>query len=213
MSKKTVAKSLRPALSALESAYDLAIALFPDEEQREALKQNRPIIVIQTGGRKKNTLGWHWRNRWQAGTEQPAEITVVAESLDRTFYQVITTLIHEMVHHANNLLGVEDVSSNQYHNKKFANLAEQVGLVVEKGPRGFAYTPSMQHHLYETVRGWGLDQDAFKLNRRREPKTNRPGSKLRKYTCDCGYGIRIAVKDDKVDLTCNICGSQVTEAS
>lgn len=205
-------RTLAPLIAQLELAYEQAIALFPEEEQRKALKKTKPVIVVQTRGTRSSLLGWHAGKLWQNGKQQVNEITITAEHLQSGFYPAIRTLIHEMVHHVNDLLGVKDVSSNQYHNRKFADLAETIGLVVEHGQNGFGHTPDMTPTLKATIRGWGLDRKAFSIYRRPERKGKGPGSKLRKYVCGCEYGIRIAVPDDQVDLSCGICGEQVREA-
>jgi hypothetical protein len=202
--------TLRKAIETLEVAYEFALNLFP-EEMADKMRDTRPVIVIQTHGRRSRVLGWHEQNRWQEGKNQAHEITIAAESLKDGFYPVLNTLIHEMVHHGNKLMGVKDVSANQYHNRKFADLAEEIGLFVEKGQNGFGHTPDMTAKLKKTIREWGLDRKAFKLSRRTEVKPGTTGSKLRKYECQCGYGIRIAINDEKVDLSCNICGSPVEE--
>lgn len=200
--------SLAPAIELLEQAYEKALGIFP-EDAAAALRDNRPIITIQTNGRRANVLGWHSSKRWKHQEDKLDEITLSAEELGRGLHDVMTTLVHEMVHHANSHLGVSDISSNGYHNKKFKDLAELVGLEVTRSNRGYAHTAPTEEFKTEVNR-WRLrNKKALDVFRVRPKKRGSVGSKLKKYTCGCGYGIRIAVDPDRVDLTCGICGERV----
>ena len=212
MSKKKADPTIVPMLTILNAAYTEAVKLFPEKAQREALSRQRPLIVIQHGGRRKKRLyGWHANRRWKRGKDEIDEITLTAEALSQGYYDAMDTLVHEMVHHANHLLGVEDCTANGYHNRKFAVLAEAVGLTVKKmGRHGFAQTV-VSPEFKATVDGWGFDKKAFDMYRTKEPGIGK-GSKLKKWSCKCGYGIRIAVTQrHEVDLTCGVCGSKVTK--
>lgn len=82
-----------------------------------------PAILIQNKGNKKNVLGWCstqeiWVNK--TTQERRYEINIVAEYLNRSVYEVVSTLLHKMVHLHNLVNGIKDVSrGNVYHNKKF----------------------------------------------------------------------------------------------
>ena len=83
--------SIRPIIKELERIYDVLA-------KKYKLKAQRPLITIQTKGRQKDTLGWHWANKWKYNKKELSEINICAESLNGN---PIETLVHEMVHYAN----------------------------------------------------------------------------------------------------------------
>lgn len=99
------------------------------------------VITIQEAGRK-NALGWFGNSFWKddiCGTGV-SEINLSAEHLSRGYRAILETLLHEMAHLHNAQQGVRDVTGHQYHNKHFKLAAEQFGLTVKRGKRGYAYT-------------------------------------------------------------------------
>ena len=126
--------SIRPALEELERMYKEFAPLFGRE-------MPLPVITIQSKGRK-NALGWHWQDKWQ--NSEPgklSEINLCAEHLGRPTEQIAETMLHEMVHHANNLDGISDCTIRQYHNRQFKDRCGDIGLICEKHPsRGWATT-------------------------------------------------------------------------
>src|SRR5208282_3657350 len=91
-----------------------------------------PVITIQYRGRK-NALGWFSDHRW-GNSQQDAlpEINICAETLARSVQDIAETLLHEMVHYANALEGINDCTIRQYHNGEFKRGCEEIGLVCEK---------------------------------------------------------------------------------
>ena len=78
-----------------------------------------------------------------SGTAAP-EVLISAEGLDRDARQVFRTVLHESVHGIAAARGVKDTSrGGRYHNKAFAAIASEVGLVVEKEPRIGHVTPDL----------------------------------------------------------------------
>lgn len=163
-----------------------------------------PAITIQNKGRK-NAAGWHWENAWRdSDGKRITEINVSAEYLSRGLDDIAGTMLHEMAHLWNSMNKVEDVSSNQYHNRFFARAAKRAGLdVKQEGNRGFARTsllPETKEWLADLV----LDADAFKVSRIN--MTGRGGTnKMRKWSCDCGINVRCAVE---LKAVCQICGTR-----
>jgi hypothetical protein len=86
----------------------------------------KPIITILSRGRKKDTLGWMCKNKWQSGQGIQHEISIMAEALDRPFEDVMETMLHEMAHLYNYCAKVEDCNNAGRHNKKFKKTAESV---------------------------------------------------------------------------------------
>jgi len=155
--------SLQPALAELERLYD---ALLPRLLEAAGLPTApRPTLVIQRAGRRRTTLGWMAHQVWTCGEARRNEITLSAEFLNRGAAAAFATLVHEMVHHGNQVRGVRDCSANQYHNRAFKALAEAMGLRVTKLPhRGFADT-ELGPTLLELAEALQPDEAAFLLFR------------------------------------------------
>lgn len=99
------------------------------------------VVLVASGGRRAPTLLGHFAsNTWSQGDKQIHEVLLVAEQLNRPAREVFQTLLHEAVHGIAQTRGVKDVSGRR-HNKKFAKICEEVGLVPPvkpKGPLGFS---------------------------------------------------------------------------
>ena len=183
--------SIIPIIKELERVYDALSLKFN-------LKYPRPIITIQSKGRKKDTLGWHWADKWSLGNKTISEINICAEDLNKN---PIETLIHEMVHYGNTCEKIEDCNSQQYHNKAFKERAELYGLNVEKdGRRGWAFT-SLSDNLKNILKEINPNGNIFKLYRN-EPFLTISPTKMKKYSCGCTT-IRCATNLQAKCLKCN----------
>lgn len=188
--------SIQPALTELERLYG-------HFSKRLGLNgKDRPIIIIQTVGRK-NVHGWMHPSKWQGQGESDSlnEITVGAEHLTRGVEETVVTLVHEMAHHINNLEGIKDCSKEQYHNRKFKDRAEAVGLKAEKmGRFGWGKTTASPE-LAREIASLKVNAEAFNVFRTRDRAEKAP-TKLIKWSCSCGVNVRCAVE---LVATCNLC--------
>jgi hypothetical protein len=110
-----------------------------------------------------------------------------------------------MVHYANWLDGVRDCSSSQYHNRRFKDRCESVGLICEQHPQkryGWACT-RLSAELQAFVASLGIDESRLDLSRVASGGIRRPGSKLKKWACAC-TNLWAAVE---VAATCVRCGT------
>ena len=103
----------------------------------------------------------------QANGEQFAqhEIGISSQYLaSRSVCEVVATLTHECCHHYAFLKGIRDVSRNGYwHNKRFKEIAEQHGLIVERHEKvGFGVTSCSERLLQCCIDN---DLQEFQLNR------------------------------------------------
>lgn len=173
-----------------------------------------PVILIQTNGKHKNTLGWCTSEKIWTDKEKKTryyEITICSEYLTREIEKIVGTLLHEMVHLHNLQYEIKDTSrSGSYHNKKFKKIAEEKGLIISYSKKiGWSLTelhPSTRL-LIEDLKP---QKNLFKISRhshffdedgKDDPDENKSKSSTRKYICPkCGNIIR-ATKDVKV-----ICG-------
>ena len=162
---------------------------------------------------------------WTAGTEQRHEINISTATLDRPIEETTATLLHEMCHLYNMVNGIKDTSgsANAYHNKRFKQIAESHGLIVEHDPKyGWTIThPSealldfilengltdilitRNEHYGISVSGTGSH------NGNPTPPTPKPSSS-RKYVCPCcGNSVR-ATKC--VHIACMDCQAEMVIA-
>jgi SprT-like family len=191
---KAVAKNLQPAVSELHKIYKRANTVLFNNELPEDV-----VIVIQSRG-KRNFLGWMYTTPiWTAGEkEELFEIGIASETLNRPYFQTITTLIHEMVHVWNVVKGVKDTSrGNTYHNKKFLHACESIGMeYTHEAPDskiGWSAV-TLTKELENKIKFWGINKDAFAVARK---DINGTGTKTKKksniikWVCpSCGEIIR-----------------------
>lgn len=185
-----------------------------------------PAILIQNRGNKKNVLGWCsskeiWINEKEK--EKKYEINLVAESLNRPLYELMSTLLHELIHLYDSVNNIKDLSRNDtYHNKAFKESAELHGLIIEHDKRIGWSLSHLSPATIQLVDAFGLNEEAFYMFRiGRFKRIVRPGDdeadsegqgedkpkrSSRKYVCPgCGAIIR-STKDLRV-----ICGECMVE--
>ena len=100
----------------------------------------RVVIVVGSGSPTRPTQPMKWGHfaalRWQHGTDLLPEVLVSGEGLSRTPAQVLTTLLHEAAHALANARSIKDTSrQGRWHNKHFAVLAKELGLIPSKDPK------------------------------------------------------------------------------
>lgn len=174
-----------------------------------------PAILVQSRGNKKLCLGWCtvnkvWKN--EITQEEKYEINLVAEGLNRGIYPVMATLLHEMVHLHNLVMGIKDTSrGNTYHNMKFKQTAEQFGLMIEHADKiGWSLT-SLQSSTMDLIDSARFNEDIFKFARRqsgleKDKPRKKVKSSIRKYVCPtCGCIIRAS---KLVNVICGDCLEQ-----
>lgn len=176
---------------------------------------------------QSNVLGHfapvRWRTREEGGGFMH-EVVVVAEHLRRGAVDVAETLLHEAAHAMNCNRGIRDCTASQYHNRKFAQAAIELGLEVAQVKHyGFAYTtlPESTREVY-AVQIAKLE-DALVFRRSAFAKssgptvgpTSTPGarptrpSRNLKATCRCGFIIRVSRRTmDSTIIACGTCISR-----
>ena len=183
---------------------------------------SRPTITIQSTPRAYGHFSLR-EDTWVSKLGGTHEINIGAGTLSRPIEEVVSTLLHEMVHYYNYERGVQDCSrGNTYHNRKFREEAERRGLIVEHSDKyGWSHT-SPSDLLLDFV----LDNDLsdILINRNEFSGFQMGGtgthngtpitptakkSSSRKYICPCcGTSIR-ATK--KVNIGCLDCGVPMIE--
>lgn len=200
--------SIGPAIAFLETAYRTFLPLFDGYGDCGLDEITDPVILIQSKGRK-NALGWMGPKFWKGDEDVANEISVSAEYLgENSVEEVLGTLLHEMVHHANACWGIKDCSNAQYHNAKFKGLSEHVGLAVEQyAGRGWASTAWTDERLEWTRENLDLKAgaEAFKLARVTRKKEKQP-TRMKLWECGCPKGANKIRCTFDLSATCNECG-------
>lgn len=182
-----------------------------------------PVITIQTTkGRELGhfTLDKVWRDKNNIKdnvitTDENDEQSMYEINIDpRWFYErsaidIAETLLHEMVHYNNKILGIKDCSGKS-HNKKFKEAAESVGLIVTK-EKGVGYgitslSSERESYIKEKVNPNDSVFEYFRAGVKKEEK-RRKNKNTFKYTCPkCGVtakgkiGLHIKCGDCNVNL-------------
>ncbi|MFC9250639.1 hypothetical protein [Amycolatopsis thailandensis] len=218
----SIAEQLVSALSAIWRAIQ---AQHPDV----------PDVVLTIGSgtdprrRTSSKLGHFARRQWvrpaPAGAEDAEaefvhELLVSGEGLARGPVEVLGTLLHEAAHARAEALGIVDTSDEgRYHNKRFAKLAEELGLAVtDAGRIGWAATsvPADTAELYRDQ----VEQLRGALTTYRVPPPSRPAGAAREgrmlaAVCGCPKPRRFRIPRATFELggiTCDLCRQPFTLA-
>ena len=128
-----------------------------------------------------------------------------AEHLNRKFEEVCSTLLHEMVHLWNLQNEIQDTSRNgSYHNKKFKDVAECHGLIIEKDKKyGWTLT-SLNEEAKVFIKS--LNADGFAIYRKKLAHIKSTSKQsTRKYVCpSCGCIIRATKEVRVICSDCNV---------
>ena len=183
---------------------------------------SRPTITIQSTPRAYGHFSLR-EDTWVSKLGGTHEINIGAGTLARPIEEVVSTLLHEMVHYYNYERGIQDCSrGNTYHNRKFKEEAECRGLIVEHSDKyGWSHTsPSdllldfvLENDLTDILinrnefSGFQMGGTGTHSGTPITPTAKKSSS--RKYICPCcGTSIR-ATK--KVNIGCLDCGVPMIE--
>ena len=176
------------------------------------------IIASGTGGRQIR-WGHHAPQRWHANGQQRAEIMISGEGLRRSAQEVLGTLLHEATHALAAARGIQDTSrQGRYHNTKFATLARELGIEVQKDPKiGWSITTVPDHTTASYEHQLAALENAMTLWRCDEilmPGTRR-NTNFIAAICPCERTIRVAASTlAEAPITCEACnGSFEPKAS
>ncbi len=199
--------------SGVEPSYEPAVAecrrlvhygLAKLSEPGQPLSEG-PILVVQPQGRRTTPTwfvpaAWHGAGppRHTTGGQARPEIGIAAEALAEPWV-VYAGVLHELVHLANVEANVSDVHPRRnYHNTAFRDLAESIGLIVERdGSRGWAVTSlsaELRHRLETDFRP---NLAAFGAFRPEVP----PAPGLPRWECGCPIRLRGA----RLAIHCHDC--------
>lgn len=173
-----------------------------------------PIITVQSSPRTYGhcTVAKVWKKK----DGETYELNIAAEVLDYPIEEIVDTLAHEMIHIFCRENNIKEVSrGGVYHNKKFKELAEKIGLDVFYDKRvGWNTKPS------DKILQYAIDNDWSEITLGRKTRTSLSSlptttvtigtttppvrtSSTRKYKCPCCNTSVRATKD--VNIMCADC--------
>lgn len=183
------------------------------------------IVTLGAGSLGKAgglTLGHFAHSRWVRDEKDVHELFVGGEGLARGDVAVLGTMLHEAAHGIAATRGIQDTSrQGRYHNKKFAGLAEEVGIVVEHDARlgwsttgtpartAATYGPQLMalHSAITAYRRAELGPAGGGLGRGGRTSSNN-GSAL---ACGCGRKIRASLAVIEAGpIVCGLCQQPFT---
>ena len=168
----------------------------------------QPVILIQ-GKIKKSTMGTCSCNPiWQKSNDEENkkyEITLSGKYLKRSIEEIVSTLLHEMVHLYCSLNEIKDTSNAYvYHNKKFKEEAEKRGLKIERAKTiGWSVT-TLTDSTKQYVASLNINKEAFDYWRNAiEIKSDKPKVIIHKYECPCGVKLSSTKELNVICGECN----------
>lgn len=186
-----------------------------------------PVITIQ---KTRGSYGHVTVFRtWKSNDKTYRELNVNPEYLDRELIEILCTIEHEMVHIYNLQNGIKDVSNNgAYHNQKFKEKAESIGLKIDCVPvYGWTLTsPTIETFVFceelkkelkiDHIGIYALRKDLENTQGKENTDTEKKGgnntsdgnkirtSSTRKYKCPCcGLKIRATKIVKVICAECN----------
>lgn len=193
--------TIRPIIEKLEQVFDTFNQKFYNSELE------RPVITVAQDT-TSGAYGWFttWRAWQEEGSEGYYEINICAETLNRPFHETIGTLLHEMAHLFAQMKGIKDTSrGGTYHNKRFKEIAEAHGLIIENTQKYGWTKTSLQPETKDFIDM--MNFEGFTLRRLSPEKSaSKKKSSSRKYVCPhCGQSVR-ATKE--ISILCGECTSE-----
>lgn len=205
---KTATLTKTENLSGIVSALEQAHAMI----QEKTGAPRATILVTRKTGR---TMGHFTHAKiWKAGDEQFHEIMVSANYFERGARAVLGTLLHETAHSLDLQNGIQGVTGDGYHNKKFKETAEALGLTITQAKGiGWSVTEVSDACAERWAEALALIENALALMADSEQAKKGAGrnKNLLKAVCKCS-SIRASATVIENGVTCNKCGEVFLKA-
>lgn len=201
---KTATPTKTENLSGIVSALEQAHAMI----QEKTGAPRATILVTRKTGR---TMGHFTHVKiWKAGDEQFHEIMVSANYFERGARAVLGTLLHETAHSLDLQNGIQGVTGDGYHNQKFKQTAEALGLTITQAKGiGWSVTEVSDECAERWADALALIENALALMADSEQagKTKGRNKNLKSARCGCGGVIRLSASVlEKCAPKCQNCG-------
>jgi hypothetical protein len=203
-SKATKAEALSTLTKALEQAHEII-------KTETGAPRATLLVTRDLKGRRGHFTPF---TPWQNGGESFNEIAFNLEHFTSP-EDLFSTLLHEVAHSLNHANGIEDCSSNQYHNAKFKTQAEALGLKTEKTKKGYSSTSLTEFGAKRWAKALKIVATAYDLTALggESAKPKGRNTNLIKAECtDCGNVIRLSRTVIESGVMCMPCETQFTEA-
>jgi hypothetical protein len=205
--------SLSPIVHALERAYTAIRVLNPDAQPAVITVYRHDSGLIR-GYFFKSQFISRQAEREKGDPRRWDEIQIDSTILQEPARQILRTLLHEACHSIASRRGIQDTSrQGRYHNKHFAELAQEVGLNTSTEPGIGVVTPDISPataQRYATV----LQELEEALTLYQEPRSRgargkRKTTRMIKATCpQCERIIRASQKTfDAGAIVCQPCAA------
>lgn len=190
-------------VSELERTWDAIRRWHPDLPE---------VVFALAEGTSRGRAGHFASERWEAAgspDELRAEVFVAGEVASRGGEGVLEVLLHEAAHGLARARGVRDCDVTGRHNRRYRQLAEEVGLVAGLDP-GHTWRGWCETALTDAARVRYSDElrriDVAATHARR-PERRRPSRNLQRYECGCGRVMRMAATTwEQAPVLCAACG-------
>lgn len=174
----------------------------------------------------KNDRRGHWApESWTVAgdeNEQPEqdridEVHISSHILSQGGRSIMETIVHEAVHSAARARGIKDVSrQSRWHNRRFAAIANEFGLVVERDSKIGHRTPDLTDEtveVYQEAIMWLNDATGNLFQSLHlSAKPTRPANTVKMACPTCKRYFRIGKKQFELGaLTCVPCGVEFEE--
>ncbi len=188
--------------SALENAHEII---------RE--KTGAPRATILVTRKTGRTMGHFTHAKiWKAGEDNFHEIMISANYFERGARAVLGTLLHEVAHSLDLQAGIQGVTGDGYHNKKFKATAEALGLTITQANGiGWSVTEVSDECAERWADALALIENALVLMADAEQgnKTKGRNKNLKSARCGCGGVIRLSASVlEKCAPICQNCGQR-----
>lgn len=134
---------------ATRSAQAISAVVIALEEAYGALRLRWPelpaVVITVFYDRHRSVRGYFWDGQWRSQADPLLpELHVDSTILSDPPEAILKTLVHEATHALAGARGVKDTSrEGRYHNYRFAELAQEMGLVVEGDVKIGVRTPRL----------------------------------------------------------------------
>lgn len=209
--------------AALEAGWAAIQAKYTDLPHVRIVLGSGSKENLATGKGQYQYHGHHWPQKWHEGDATCTEVMIASEHLFDGAPAVFATLIHEAVHALARARGIQDTSrQGRWHNGKFAKLAEECGLTVEKNKRighttGAMVQATAEHYAVEVKALETAMGSAYRVKPRANDGQEEDEDKPKWVVLACSCDRKLKIKSDDHgemgEIHCHLCESPFVAAA
>jgi hypothetical protein len=141
------------------------------------------------------------------------EICITLDYIDREIRDTLGTFLHEVAHLYNSQNNINDCSKRQFHNEKFKEIAEKIGLIVIQADKTGWSDTELSEDVWNKIQLWSeqgvINFDYLTIKKVVEPekeKKPRETKPIFKFRCPCGNEVKSNIEN--LEAECKACGGQ-----